>query len=341
MEICPCLFVIRSASLVGLTLCPMLLRASLSPDARVCPLDFDCEKVLSSRFGTVAGVPLPLYGMFAFAAIFACSLSARPLWRRLLRGLASLAGGVGLTLIFVQIFLLHNMCPLCMVVDCCAFAAAVAAWRVPSGAAVPLVGRSRLLWIAASFAALVLGVAARWLPNEEAPSVPPQVSAHWIPGKVTLVEVVDFQCPHCRIMHSILTRFLREQGQDLHVVRIAAPMAKHPQARDAARAYLCGLAQNKAEEMSQALFDSDNLTPNGCERLAAQLGLSLASYRTCVASPQTEQAIDENVSWVMKACPKGLPCLWVQDRRFSGVPSSEELRAAVLAAELRLRASGL
>ncbi len=341
MEIRQCLFVVRSASLVGLTLCPMLLRASLSPDARVCPLDFDCEKVLSSRFSTVAGVPLPVYGMLAFAAIFACSLSVRLLWRRLLRCLALFAGCIGFLLIFVQIFLLHGICPLCMVVDCCALALAVAAWLWPSDTAVPVVGRSRLLWIAASLAALVWGVAARWLPNEEATSVPPQVSAHWIPGKVTLVEVVDFQCPHCRALHAILTRFLREQGQDLHVVRIVAPMAKHPQARDAARAYLCGLAQNKAEEMSQALFDSDNLTPDGCERLAAQLGLSRASYRACVASPQTEQALDENMSWVMKACPKGLPCLWVQDRRFSGVPSSNDLRAAVLAAELRLRASGL
>lgn len=340
MEIRQHLFVLRSASLAALVVCLMLLMASLSPNAQVCPLDFDCEKVLSSRFGKIAGVPLPVYGMLSFVAIFACSLSARPVWRRWLRWLALFTGCAGVTLIYVQIFLLHSICPLCMVVDCCAIAVAVVAWRRPSAEAVLVVGRSRLLWIGASLVVLILGVAARWLSSDESSPVPPQVSAHWITGKVTLVEVVDFQCPHCRVMHAILARFLREQGQDLHVVHIVAPMAKHPQARDAARAYLCGMAQNKAEEMSQALFDSDNLKPDGCERLATQLGLSLASYRTCLASPQIEQAIDDNVAWVMKACPKGLPCLWVQDRRLSGVYSGDDLRAAVLTVELRLRASG-
>ncbi|HTU18132.1 MAG TPA: thioredoxin domain-containing protein [Gemmataceae bacterium] len=338
------LIIIRCTALIALAVCAALLMGYLRPASHLCGFDFDCDEVLSSRFSKLAGIPLPVYGMLTFAAIFACSLASRPQWGQALRYLALAASLAGLALILVQVFVLHSVCPFCLVVDCCALVLAYAAFGWRADALPMLPRRVRQLWLGAAVGALAvgaaLGAASSWLPGKEANPPPPEVEAHWVPYKVTIVEVVDFECPHCRAMHSVLSRFLREEGKDLHYVRIVAPMAKHPHAKDAARAYLCAQAQDKDEAMADQLFDAVDLTPAGCERLAEMLGLSKSAYQTCVASEEIEKRIDANVRWVKKAAPKGLPCIWVQDQQLSGSPSLDDLRKAVATAELRLHASG-
>jgi predicted DsbA family dithiol-disulfide isomerase len=175
---------------------------------------------------------------------------------------------------------------------------------------------------------------------DEPVAVPPEVKAHWVPGKITIVEVVDFECDHCRRMHNVLTAFLGEQGEGIHFVRVVAPMEKHKHARDAARAYLCAVEQNKGDEMAEKLFAANDLTPEACERLAVSLGISRERYRTCVASPKIEEQIKANVAWVDKASPRGLPCMWVQDQGLFGEQSDHELKVALTKAEQSLRAGG-
>jgi predicted DsbA family dithiol-disulfide isomerase len=112
-------------------------------------------------------------------------------------------------------------------------------------------------------------------------------------------------------------------------------MRKHRQARDAARAYLCAEDQGKGEPMAEKLFAADDLTPPSCERLAAEAGVALPTYRTCLADPETDRRLDAALAWVQAACPQGLPAVWVQDRLLSGVWSDEAIEAAVRDAERR------
>jgi uncharacterized membrane protein/predicted DsbA family dithiol-disulfide isomerase len=337
------LIVIRSTSLAALALSAALLTAYLRPHALLCGYDFDCAEIWSSRYGNVFGIPLPIFGVLLFAAIFACSLSTRPGRPWLLRSLA-LGGCVGgLGLIVIQFFVLHRICPLCLLVDSCAVVLACAAFAWRPDACGMRSRRGRSLWMAAPIVALVLGAAlgtaGSWSPAEENLPLPPQIAALHVSGKVVLVEVVDFQCPHCRYMHDVLKGLIREEGERLRLVRVVAPMAKHPQARDAARAYLCAEAQGKGAEMVELLFHAADLTPEGCESLAVALGISPEKYRAGVASAEVERRIEANLAWVMPACPQGLPCLWVQDQRLQGVQSRAALRDAIAAAELRLRQS--
>ncbi len=335
------LFILRLASLAALAFSAALLTDYWRPGALVCGFESSCEDVLASRFSKVAGVPLPVFGLLGFTAIFACSLSPRPRSTQLLRLLALVAAVVGGALIFVQFFVLHNLCPYCMVVDSCALVVAFAAFGWRPDALGLVSGRARFLWLASAIVCLGLGVAfgtARsWMATEEV-AVPPQVSAHWVDNKITIVEVVDFECPACRNMHKVLTQFLREQGEDIHFVRLVAPMEKHQHARDAARAYLCAVEQNKGDEMAEKLFAAEDLTPEGCERIAVSLGIAVERYRSCVKSAKIEEQINANVAWVDKASPQGLPCIWVQDLRLSGAQDYAELTRAVAKAFQHLRA---
>lgn len=337
------LIIIRFIALVALAVCAALLMVYFRPETLLCGPGFDCDAVTSSPFSKVAGVPLPVIGMLAFAAMLACSLSSQPRWLRLMRFLALAGSVIGLTLIYLQAFVLHQMCPFCLVVDCCAIGAAYAAlrWRADP---VPMPRRRvRYLWLGAAVAALGLGVAfgaARNRPPEEEPTTaPPEISAHWVPGKVNLVEIMDFNCPHCQQLHPMIKRVLREHSATVHYVRIVSPLATHPESRAAARAYHCAQAQGKGEALADALFESTDLSPINCERLAVELGVSKKEYLTCVSSAETDKIIDATVAWVKTAAPHGVPCVWVQDRRLAGVPTFYTLRKAVEEAEQSLPAS--
>jgi predicted DsbA family dithiol-disulfide isomerase len=313
------------------------------PGGLTCGNEYDCDQVIASRFGKIADVPLPVVGILGFAAIFGCSLSSSPRGVRWLRFLALVAAVAGCSLLFIQFFVLIRLCQFCLIVDLSALVIGLAAlgWHAEGSSFLSV--RARRLWLGAALAALGLGAAfgsARSWMSAESESPPPEVKAHWVPGRITIVELVDFQCPLCRKMHLILTAFLREQGDRIHLVRIVAPMEMHPQARDAARAYLCAVAQNKGDEMAEKLFETGDLSPANCEHLALSLGLSAPQFRACVSSQEIDRQLDANLAWVNKGSPQGLPCIWIQDLRLSGLQTYNDLAVAFTTVEQRLRNEG-
>jgi protein-disulfide isomerase len=319
----------RVFALAGLTVSALLLGHHTGAGLPMCGFESSCDRVQSS-LGRVAGVLLPLLGVGGFAVLFVGSFFA---WRWL-RPLALAAGVAGLGLILYQVVFLREVCLYCLGADLSAVAVALAQVRRRE-AQPPLGRRPRVLWSLA--AVLVLGSAllisaAVHLAQQR--RVPAEVRALWVPGKVNIVEVADFECPHCRQMHKVVQQLLREEKKTgrIHFRCVAAPMPGHEQARNAARAFLCACEQDKGEEMAGALFTAADLSRQACERLAERLGLSLSKFRGCVAAPQTDQRIDHTLAWVRAASPKGLPVIWVQDQKFSGPQELETLRLAVRSA---------
>jgi protein-disulfide isomerase len=241
-------------------------------------------------------------------------------------------------LIFLQVVVLGHLCPGCLIVDGTAVLLALVELCWGRSGLLPAPGRrGRLLWLAAALLAVgsAAAVGAAGGPREDG-QVPPQVSALWVPGKVTIVEVADFECQHCRQLHAVVQDLLRAEGEHVRLVQLTVPVSAHPHSRDAARAFLCAGQQGKGREMAESLFAARTPTPGVCERLAESLGLSLPAYRTCVAAPETNERIDAEAAWVKEASPEGLPVLWVQQRRLPGPQDLDTLRRAVRAAEQEL-----
>lgn len=137
------LLITRLAALVALAGSAALLLAYLRPNALVCGFESNCEEVLSSRFGTILAVPLPVLGVAIFAALFELSLSTTARSARLLRYLALAAAVGGLALILLQVFVLQRFCPYCLLVDFSAVATAYAAFGRRSEAPLPVpIGRA-------------------------------------------------------------------------------------------------------------------------------------------------------------------------------------------------------
>ena len=340
MGIVPRPTVTRLLTLLALTVSAVLLLDRLHPGRGVCALESACADVTSSRFSQVLGVPLPLLGVLGFGTLLGLSLFPSPGTGRPRRALALAGGAAGLALIVLQVGVLRHVCPYCLLVDVSAVLIAVLeAGRRGDGRPQPVGGRDRVLWVAATAAALGLGtflasVGTRGAAPRPAP-VPPEVSALWVPGKVNVVEVADFDCPHCRRMHNVLALFLDEEGDRVRFVRLTAPLPAHPQARPASRAFLCAAEQGKGDDMAEALFTARSLTPDACEGLAAALGLSVPRFRACVTDPATDRRLDAGTAWVKAVSPQGLPVIWVQDRMLFGEQPIDALREAARAAEGR------
>jgi predicted DsbA family dithiol-disulfide isomerase/uncharacterized membrane protein len=318
--------VFRLALLVAVAVSAALLIDYYQPLPAFCDVGSGCYKVRASGYGSIWRVPLPLIGLLAFTSLMAISLVHNDAGRKLTRILAVLGGCVGLVLLAVQAFVLHVFCKLCVAVDVSAIVGAVAALSMRSSDDLAPGPSPRWLWpVATAFAMVAPGLWAKFQPS---PPVPPEIANLWMPGKLNVVEFADFECPFCRQLHPSMSQLLQEYSDQVHFVRLNVPLASHPDARTAARAYCCAEEQGKGEAMADALFQSKDLSPEACERLAVSLGLSPATYRECVANPATNKRIDQEYQLARSAGLAGLPTVWIGDKGFVGLQSINTLRAA-------------
>jgi uncharacterized membrane protein/predicted DsbA family dithiol-disulfide isomerase len=329
----------RFAAIVGLLFSSILLVDHISPNRGFCGYQSDCDQVLFSDFGRLAGVPLPVVGVFGFVALFSAAFFPDGRIGKYVLPLAICAGLAGLILILLQLFVLRRVCPFCLITDISAVAVAAieigfARWgvRVPtSPGSAPALERGRWIWLAA---AAVAAGAPHIQPGRE---VPPQIKNLWVTDKVNIVEIADFHCRHCRKMHAVLKQFLREQGDRVHFSQITVPIARHSQSRIGTQAYLCAREQGKGLEMSERLFAADDFTRDRCLVLAEAIGLSMPAFRSCLGDPTIEERLDADIAWVKAISPQGLPVVWIQDQMFPGVQTQEALQVALARAERRLK----
>src|SRR5262249_37071131 len=161
-------------------------------------------------------------------AMFILSLVPTSRVGRLLLPVALLAGAGGAVLIALQLFVLQTTCPVCLLVDGAALGSAFLAWsHVGHGSAVSG-ERGRVLWPGVGGVVVVFAVAIGIAGVAVRNPVPTEISSRWVNGKVTIVEVADFDCEHCREMHRVLGEAVREVGEErVHLVQFAVPMPQH------------------------------------------------------------------------------------------------------------------
>lgn len=84
-----------------------------------CTIALGCEKVLTSKYATISGVPISLFGVFFFLALIFLLLLGLNKYFKLL----NLAGvGVAVILLYLQVFVLRAYCQYCLLVEAIIFA---------------------------------------------------------------------------------------------------------------------------------------------------------------------------------------------------------------------------
>ena len=321
------LAVFRLLALVAMGVCMAMLLDYILPSPAFCGFKAGCEEVTHSAYGRPLGVPLPLWGLGAFGAFYSLTLFPAGRLGKLIGPAAVLAGAGGLSFILLQLLVIRRVCPLCMVIDASAlFIAACELIAAPKTVAVALSPRRRAVWGAA--AVVALGIAPLWTVIKPARPVPEMVQSFWTADKITVVEVIDFDCPYCRQTHAALDQLLSDRRDRVQRVRFVLPLRAHANARPAARAYLAALQQGKGDPMAAALWAAEERSPATCEELAKKLGINVESYKKCVTDPATDQEIDRRVEWLDEKTYPGLPVIWIENQELVGAQTLESLHAA-------------
>ncbi|MGE5184421.1 MAG: vitamin K epoxide reductase family protein [Acidobacteriota bacterium] len=311
-----------ATSLAGLAASVASAIDYLGPAPTFCA-ETGCATVRASAWAHPLGVPMPLVGVAWFAIMVALAFVARPR-RRLALAIAG-AAFAGL-LIALQAFAIGAWCKLCMIADPAAIAVAAC---VIGGA-----GTLRFTWRRAALAVpavagLVLALGA--LVHAPAPAAPTgPIAAPHEAGAVTVVELVDFECPFCRMLAPRLADAIAHAHAPVRVVRKMMPLPMHPHALDAALAWCCADAQGKGDAMAQALFaaPADDLTRAGCEQIAASVGCDLDRYRRDLPAMAARVAAD--VREARAAGVHSLPTVIIGDQRIVGAGATrDELVAAI------------
>jgi predicted DsbA family dithiol-disulfide isomerase len=270
---------------------------------------------------------MPVLGVAFFLAAIALGFADAP---RLRRGLAVVGAAWAVALIAVQAVAIGAWCKLCMVADPAAIAYAL---LVLAGASTLRFSIARGLATLPALAAVVAGLALWTHTEPPAPpleGVPGFVQAAQVPGAATVVEVVDFECPFCRRLQDRLTTAIAQARTPVRVVRKMMPLRMHPHAMPAALAYCCADAQGKGEAMAAALFAAppDELSAEGCEKLASQIGCDLERYRRDL--PRAEARVAAETAEARAAGVHSLPTMFIAGERVVGAGNSPEELTAML-----------
>lgn len=127
------LWFILAAALIGFGVSFYLTIQHYTGGIIPCSSFSGCEKVLSSPYAKIFGVPTALLGTVYYLAIFVLGVLVldrqKALWTRSIRFVAT--GGFAFTcwLLFVQFVLLQTVCPYCLVSAMCSAVIFTLVWR--------------------------------------------------------------------------------------------------------------------------------------------------------------------------------------------------------------------
>jgi predicted DsbA family dithiol-disulfide isomerase/uncharacterized membrane protein len=326
----PWLLLLRVVALMGLAASAALLSDYVADAPSFCSAASGCGAVRASPYSHVSFggkfVPLPLFGVLGFVALYGASL----LSRRATLVAAGLGAAAGAWLLYVQAFVLHHFCWLCVTTDMSAIVAGLAALFLAKTEPSESDATDKLAsWAWWALGALALGAPLLWPLVKAAPAVPSGVLRYYVPGKLNVVEFADFQCPACRRYHEVLKPILRQYGERVHFVRLNKPLASHAHAQDAARAAVCAEAQGKLEPMADALFTTSDLSPTGIDRVAKTVGLDEKAFESCMLDPATNARVERESNLLVPPELEGLPTTYIGGKRLLGVQSPEAVEDAL------------
>lgn len=140
---------------------------------------------------------------------------------------------------------------------------------------------------------------------------------------VTIIEISDFGCPHCRDFHQQTWPSLATEYVDTGQVRwLTLPYALRPETVPAANAALCAEEQGAYFAFSQALFTQpdqlDSLTEMGLLQAATTVDLDTAVFQQCLAEGRYTHIVQDNMEAARKAGVSATPTFIINGRKFEG-----------------------
>jgi len=165
-----------------------------------------------------------------------------------------------------------------------------------------------------------------------------------VDAPVTLVEFSAFECGHCAAFHTSLEDVLPRFGQSVRVIFHHFPLdpacnpsmstSLHPRACLAAIAAECAAEQHRFWQYQDLLFDNQQqLDRQFLLAYAGRLGLDVARFTACLASPEARERVDRDAAIGAQLGIDSTPTLFINGRTIRGALDADKLATALTLAE--------
>lgn len=133
-------------------------------------------------------------------------------------------------------------------------------------------------------------------------------------AKIKIVEFADFTCPFSKevfpLIRELLAKYPDKIDFSLRFYSIGGP--EHSGGKDAAKAALCALSQNKFWQFHDRLFlDQKNFSNDDLLNYAQQVGLDMDKFTPCFNSKIINDWVDEDSKAAVDANVRGTPTFFV------------------------------
>jgi len=136
-------------------------------------------------------------------------------------------------------------------------------------------------------------------------------------ARVTVVEFVDYECPHCRQAQALLRQLVDEYPNDVRVYFKHFPLSGHTNARLAAEGAVAAHQQGKFWAYSDKVWDaSDSLTPALLEKTAKDVGLDVALWRKDAGSEGVKARVQADKSEGTDLGINATPSIYINGRKY-------------------------
>jgi protein-disulfide isomerase len=164
---------------------------------------------------------------------------------------------------------------------------------------------------------------AKTLPLEGSPTQGPEGAP------VTIVELADFECPHCAGAVPMLDAVLAAHPDKVRLVYKSYTLQFHTRGEPAARAAFAAGMQGKFWEMEHLLFErQQHLEDADLERYARMLKLDVAKWKEDMGSPAVTERIGQDHKLGEDLKVKGTPTIYVNGRELD-IEQDESLEQRV------------
>lgn len=140
---------------------------------------------------------------------------------------------------------------------------------------------------------------------------------------VTIVEILDFGCGHCRNFNQQTAPLLEEQYVETGQLRLVSlPYALRAETVPATNASLCAAEQDAYFEFTNAMFERfdepDILTQAGFIRAAQSIDLDVEQFTQCIDEERYVDVIQENIQRARAAGVSSTPNFFINGRKLEG-----------------------
>jgi protein-disulfide isomerase len=182
-----------------------------------------------------------------------------------------------------------------------------------------------LLAVALTFASPAFAVDKRYeIPLADSPTFGPA------DARVTIVEFIDFQWPHCKAAGPTVKKLLTIYKDEIRLVIKNFPYAYRDYAIIAAEASLAARDQGKYWEMHDLLISrSPKLDRESLIQYARELGLDVVAFTESIDAKKHAQTIERDRELTFKLAIFSTPTFFINGRKFVGDRPLEYFRKII------------